>query len=277
MESLIEWLPVISALAITGACAGVLAGLLGVGGGIVIVPVLYLIFQALGIPPATAMLVATGTSLMTIIPTSISSARAHHSRDNVDFTLVKRWILPMLMGVLLGSFIATRVGGVVLTAVFGTIAILVALNMLFRANASAFAEKLPGPAGQFGLSGFIGFFSVMMGIGGGTLGVPTLSAFNYPAHRAVGTAALFGLVIALPGALVLLLLGQTPSDAPQGTYGLVNIPGFLVIIPLTTLFAPLGVKLGAKLDGVKLKQVFAIFLILVGTRMLWQTLSSFQA
>lgn len=270
-----EWLPIILALLCTGLVAGVLAGLLGVGGGIVIVPVLYLVFQSLGIDPATAMLVATGTSLMTIIPTSISSARAHHKRGNVDMVLLKRWLPSMLVGVLIGSWIATRVNGLVLTGIFGTIAILVALNMLFRASAPPLYDELPGNLIQRTLGGAIGFFSVMMGIGGGTLGVPTMTAFNLAAHRAVGTAALFGLVIALPGTLMMLFASTTPPSAPEGTFGLVNLPGFLVIVPMTTMMAPVGVLLGSKLDGSSLKKIFAVFLILVGSRMIWQTLSAF--
>lgn len=269
-----QWLPILLALLVTGTLAGVLAGLLGVGGGIVIVPVLYLIFQSLGIDPSTAMLVATGTSLMTIVPTSMSSARAHHRRGNVDIALLKRWIAPMLVGVFLGSLIATRVNGLVLTGLFGCIAILVALNMMFRASATPLRNQLPGLVGQSSMGAAIGFFSVMMGIGGGTLGVPTMTAFNVATHRAVGTAALFGLVIALPGTLMMLFSAATPVAAPPGTFGMVNIPGFLVIVPMTTLLAPVGVKLGAKLDGASLKKVFAVFLILVGTRMLYQTLTA---
>lgn len=275
MELITEWMPIILALLATGVLAGVLAGLLGVGGGIVIVPVLYLIFQSLGINGNTAMLVATGTSLMTIIPTSISSARAHHKRGNVDMLLLKRWLPAMLIGVLVGSYIATRVEGFVLTGIFGSIAILVALNMLFRASAPAVYSSLPRLPMQMGLSTGIGFFSVMMGIGGGTLGVPTMTAFNVAAHRAVGTAALFGLVIAVPGTLMMLFATASPADAPAGTFGLVNLPGFLVIVPMTTLFAPVGVKLGAMLDGAGLKKIFASFLILVGSRMLWQTSTAF--
>ncbi|TGD74601.1 sulfite exporter TauE/SafE family protein [Mangrovimicrobium sediminis] len=266
-----EWLPVILALLLTGAIAGVLAGLLGVGGGIVIVPVLYLVFQSLGMEPGSAMLVATGTSLLTIIPTSISSARAHHARGNVDTALLRLWVAPMVIAVICGSLLAARSGGLLLTAIFGTVAILVALNMLLRANAPAVFQSLPGVPGQMGMAGGIGFFSVMMGIGGGTLGVPTMTLCNVPTHRAVGTAAVFGLVIAVPGALVMLLQGVTPADAPAGTLGLVNLPGFAVIVPMTTLMAPLGVRLGAKLDGATLKRVFAVFLIIVGVRMLWQT------
>ncbi|MEE4661341.1 MAG: sulfite exporter TauE/SafE family protein [Halieaceae bacterium] len=266
-----ELLPVGLALLATGVIAGILAGLLGVGGGIVIVPVLYLVFQSLGVSPATAILVATGTSLMTIIPTSISSSRAHHGRGNVDFALIRLWALPMVLAVLAGSYLATRVDGRVLSGLFGSVAILVALNMLFRANAAALRDRLPAAPGQVVLASVIGFISVMMGIGGGTLGVPTLTAFNVAPHRAVGTAAVLGLLIALPGAGMLLLGGATPADAPQGTFGLVNLPGFALIVPMTTLMAPVGVRIGAKLDGASLKRVFALFLILVGSRMIWQT------
>jgi len=271
MALVAEWLPVILALVATGAIAGVLAGLLGVGGGIVVVPVLFLVFQSLGMSAATAMLVATGTSLLTIIPTSISSVRAHHARGNVDTALLKLWALPMILAVICGSLVATRAGGLVLTAIFGSIAIIVALNMLFRANAPAVFSQLPPAPGQVAMAGGIGFFSVMMGIGGGTLGVPTMTLCNVPTHRAVGTAAVFGLLIAVPGALVMLFGGTTPADAPAGTFGLANLPGFALIVPMTTLMAPVGVRLGAKLDGATLKRVFAVFLIIVGTRMLWQT------
>ncbi len=270
---LMDLLPVALALLATGVVAGVLAGLLGVGGGIVIVPVLYLVLQSLGVSPATAILVATGTSLMTIIPTSISSSRAHHARGNVDFGLIRLWALPMIAAVLAGSFLATRANGLVLSGLFGVVAILVALNMLFRTNAPPLRESLPAAPGQMLMAGVIGFISVMMGIGGGTLGVPTLTACNVAAHRAVGTAAVLGLLIAVPGALMLLLGGATPMDAPEGTFGLVNLPGFALIVPMTTLMAPVGVRIGAKLDGAALKRVFALFLILVGSRMIWQTLS----
>ena len=109
-----------------------------------------------------------------------------------------------------------------------------------------------------------------MGICGGTLGVTAMTAYNVVAHRAVGTAALFGLVIALPGALLMLVLPETPADAPIGTFGAVNLPGFLAIVPMTMLFAPLGVKIGSGLSGVTLKKIFSVFLLVVGGRMLWQ-------
>ncbi|MDQ4424100.1 MAG: sulfite exporter TauE/SafE family protein [Thalassolituus sp.] len=260
----------IFALIVTGISAGLLAGLLGVGGGIVIVPVLYFLFQGFGVSADSAMLVATATSLATIIPTSISSIRSHHRLGNVDSDLFKRWSLFILVGVLAGSWLVTRADGDWLTILFGIIATLAALNMLFRTGKPALFAELPSSGGQAVMGSLIGFFSAMVGIGGGTLSVPLLTLFNYPAHRAVGTAAAIGLIIALPGALVMLLLGSTPEDAPAGTFGLVNLIGFICIVPLTVLFAPLGARLASSLDAGLLKKIFAVVLLFTGLRMLVQ-------
>lgn len=258
------------ALIATGIFAGILAGLLGVGGGIVIVPVLFFLFQGFGVSPESAMVIATATSLATIVPTSISSIRSHSQKGNVDFDLLKRWAVFILIGVLMGSWLVTRVDGSLLTVLFGVIAVLAALNMLFRTGKSALYQKLPGRVGQGIMGASVGFFSSMVGIGGGTISVPLLTLYNYPAHKAVGTAAAIGLIISLPGALTMLTLGTTPADAPVGTFGFVNVFGFLCIVPLTVLFAPVGASLAAKLDAGKLKKIFAMVLLITGLRMLVQ-------
>lgn len=270
MEFIVNTIPTLLALVGTGIFAGILAGLLGVGGGIVIVPVLFFLFQSFGVSAESAMLVATATSLATIVPTSISSIRSHQQKGNVDFGLLKRWAVFILAGVLVGSWLVTWVDGRWLTVMFGVIATLSALNMLFRTGKSALFQQLPGQAGQSVMGTSIGFFSAMVGIGGGTLSVPLLTLYNYPAHKAVGTAAAIGLIISLPAALTLLLLGRTPDDAPGGTFGLVNLLGFVCIVPLTVLFAPVGASLAAKLDAAKLKKVFAVVLLITGLRMLLQ-------
>lgn len=258
------------ALVTTGIFAGILAGLLGVGGGIVIVPVLFFLFQSFGISPDSAMLVATATSLATIVPTSISSMRSHQQKGNVDFELLKRWSVYILFGVLAGSWLVTQVDGTLLTLLFGVIATLSALNMLLRTGKSAVFQQLPNKAGQSVMGTSIGIFSAMVGIGGGTISVPLLTLYNYPAHKAVGTAAAIGLIISLPGAVTMLVVGETPMDAPVGTFGLVNVIGFVCIVPLTVLFAPVGASLAAKLDAGKLKKVFSVVLLFTGLRMLAQ-------
>jgi len=270
IEFLTSNLSTLLALVATGIFAGILAGLLGVGGGIVIVPVLFFLFQSFGVSAESAMLVATATSLATIIPTSVSSIRSHHNKGNVDFELLKRWAAFILVGVVAGSWLVTRVDGSLLTMLFGLVATLSALNMLFRTGKSAAFEQLPNAAGQKTMATFIGFFSSMVGIGGGTMSVPLLTLYNYPAHKAVGTAAAIGLIISLPSTLTMLAFGSTPSDAPAGTFGLVNIIGFICIVPLTVLFAPVGAALAAKLDGAMLKKVFGIVLLVTGVRMLLQ-------
>jgi uncharacterized protein len=272
MQLILDNLPTILALATTGVFAGLLAGLLGVGGGIVIVPVLYFLFQGFGVSPASAMLIATATSLATIIPTSLSSIRAHRQKGNVDFELLKFWAGFILLGVLLGSALVTFMGGQWLSVVFGVVACLSALNMLFRTGKAALVDTLPGATGQSILATCIGFFSAMVGIGGGTLSVPILTSCNYPAHKAVGTAAAIGLLISVPAAFTMLVFGTTPADAPALTFGLVNIIGFVCIVPLTVLFAPLGAKLAASMDANKLKKVFAVVLLITGGRMLLQSL-----
>lgn len=270
IEFLSNNISTLMALVATGAFAGILAGLLGVGGGIVIVPVLFFVFQGFGVSPESAMVIATATSLATIIPTSISSIRSHNKKGNVDFDLLKRWAVFIFIGVLVGSWLVTRVNGTWLTGLFGIIATLSALNMLFRTGKSALFQSLPGKAGQATMSTSIGFFSSMVGIGGGTISVPLLTLYNYPAHKAVGTAAAIGLIISLPGAATMLILGHSPADAPAGTFGLVNLVAFLCIVPLTVLFAPVGASLAAKLDAKKLKKVFSVVLLITGIRMLLQ-------
>lgn len=269
MDLLLNNLPTLAALIGTGIVAGLLAGLLGVGGGIVIVPILYFLFQAFGVSADSAMVIATATSLATIVPTSVSSIRAHRKKGNVDFSLLKIWGPFILLGVLVGSYLVTRVDGELLTTLFGIIATLSALNMLFGSKTPLF-QNLPGTAGQAGMGTSVGLFSSLVGIGGGTLTVPMLTFCNYPAHRAVGTAAAVGLIISLPAAITMLIVGQTPTDAPIGTIGLVNLVGFVCIVPLTVLFAPIGANLGSKLDAAKLKKVFAAVLMITGIRMLSQ-------
>jgi uncharacterized membrane protein YfcA len=262
----------IIALIGTGAFAGFLAGLLGVGGGIVIVPVLFFLFQSFGVSSQSAMSVATATSLATIIPTSISSILSHHKKGNVDFQILSRWAVFIIFGVLFGSMLVTRIHGIWLTTLFGIIAILSAMNMLFSKGKSLRSYPLPGKAGQIVISSSIGFFSAMVGIGGGTLSVPLLTRFNYPTHKSVGTASAIGFLISFPGAIILLIFGNTPQDAPFGSLVLVNLPGFFLIVPLTILFAPVGVSLASKLDAVKLKKVFSVVLLITGLRMLAQVL-----
>ena len=257
------------ALLATGLAAGIIAGLLGVGGGIVIVPVLYYMFTGLGIDQGVLMHVAVGTSLATILATGTSSARAHWKRGSVDTDLLKRWWWAIALGVLAGASLAGNISGGALTLVFGVVALVVSANMLLRKEGAALAQKLPGTPLKEVIGFLIGGISVMMGIGGGTLGVPTLTLFNYPIRKAVGTAAAIGLIIAVPGTLMSVWFGWGVEGRPPFSLGYVNLIGFALIIPASTYAAPIGARIAHAIDPAKLKLVFALFLGFTGCRMIY--------
>ena len=256
-------------LVATGAVAGVLAGLLGVGGGIVIVPVLFWLFEALGVPDAAAMHVAVATSLATIIPTSISSARSHHRRGAIDPALLKSWAPVIFIGALIGGLLSKVIDSEGLTAIFGTIALLVSINMAMPGKI-VLADDLPkGPVARGLVPGFIGVFSALMGIGGGTLSVPTLTAFSFPVHRAVGTAAAFGLVIAVPAVAGFIWAGLGVGLRPPYSLGYVSVPAAVLIFSASVFTAPIGSRIAHSLDPARLKLAFAAFLFLSSLKMLW--------
>ncbi len=265
-------LPFALALLGTGAAAGVLAGLLGVGGGIVIVPVLYLIFPAFDVPESVRMHLAVGTSLATIVPTGLVSAQSHWKRGGVDFSLVRQLGPWIVVGVAIGIAVGTNVGSDILKSVFAGVALLVALHMGLGKDGWALSQSLPRWPGRALMGLWIGGFSVVMGIGGGTLGVPTLSAFGVQIRRAVGTAAAFGPVIALPGVLGFIISGFGHPDLPAFSLGYANLLAFAVIVPSTIAFAPLGAKLAHTIPPGFLRRAFAAFLFLTACRMGWAVL-----
>lgn len=252
--------------------AGIVAGLLGVGGGIVIVPVLFWLFTLTNFPAELSMHMAVATSLATIITTSISSMRAHHKRGAVDFELLRRWAPALGIGALAGGLAARFFEPAVLTGIFGVVGLLVALN-LFIPKTLVISEHLPGWVTQTGIAGVIGFVSSLMGIGGGTLGVPTLAAFSYPIHRAVGTASAFGLVIAVPAVIGFIVSGWDVPGRPPLSLGYVSLVATAIILPFTTFFAPMGARLAHALAPIWVKRAFAIFLMLTAIKMLSNALS----
>lgn len=256
-------------LMLTGIIAGLMAGLLGVGGGIVIVPVLYHLFTFLGIDEAVRMHVAVGTSLATIIPTSIISSRAHFKRGSLDAGILRKLIPGVIVGVVIGAIVSGFVDGEVLTAVFAVIALLVALNMAFKKEGFSLRDGLPGAAGSGALGVLIGGISTLMGIGGGTLSVPILSAMRVPMINAVGTGAALGLVISVPGAIGFVINGIGVDARPPLTIGYVNLIGLALIIPATMLMAPVGARLAHAINANLLKQLFALFLLITSLRMFY--------
>lgn len=253
--------------------AGTLAGLLGVGGGIVIVPVLYWLTEVALLPVAddVALHFAMATSLLTIIPTSISSARAFHKKGSIDIKLFRSWAPFMAIGALIGGWLAANIDADALSGVFGCIALLVTINML-NPHSIILADAPPTSLrAQAAIAGPIGTFSAMMGIGGGTLSVPAMTLLSFPVHKAVGTAALFGLVIAVPGIMGYAAAGQYISGLLRYSIGYINVPAALIISTATFIFAPQGVKIAHRLNARGLKIAFALFLGISGVKMLSET------
>jgi uncharacterized membrane protein YfcA len=260
----------IAGLLVTGLAAGVLAGLLGVGGGIVIVPVLYNVLAILDVPEEVRMHVAVGTSLATIAPTAVASARAHARRGAVDASLVRTWAPYIGGGAIIGVVGANLVDGRSLSLVFGFVALLVAADLVrprtVQGDATSSRQPLAQPwAGLVAM--VIGFFSAMMGIGGGTLTVPILSYLKFPIHRAIGTSAVFGLIIALPAGLGYVIGGWGKPGLPPGNAGYVNLIGFALIAMVTFISAPWGSRLAHALSGPILRWAFALFLAATALRM----------
>lgn len=272
-EFLINLLPIIGILAVAGLCAGFLAGLLGIGGGIIFVPVYYFVFISFfKLDPSIAIVLATSTSLATMIPTSASSCISHFKKGNVDVTLLKRWLPFLILGVIVGCLCSSRYGGTWLTILFGTILLLSACNMMFFAKSKGMFNELPSNYIQYIIALLISSVSVMLGIGGGTLTVPTLSLFKYDTKKAIGTASTIGLIICLPGAVTTLISDITSNysvaNAPFLTVGHICFLAVICIIPFSMATAPFGVMVNKKIPNHIIKRIYAVLLVFTSIKML---------
>ena len=260
-------LPFIMALAVSGILSGFLAGLLGVGGGIIVVPVLYHVLLSLGFSQDIIMHVSVATSLAIIIPTGWRSYVAHKRNNAVDESLLRKWLMPTLIGSALGAIIAGLISGFYLTLFFATIALLVCINLLMSNENFRIGKELPTGILSYNIPLFVGSFSSMLGIGGGTFNVSIMSLFGMPIHKAVGTSAGLGFFLSIPGTLFFILTGFYISDLPPGSLGYVNLLGLVLIAPLASISAPLGAKYAHSLPKKILTRIFAIFLFLTSIRM----------
>ncbi|MGE4552138.1 MAG: sulfite exporter TauE/SafE family protein [Desulfovibrionaceae bacterium] len=256
---------------VLGAVAGILAGLLGIGGGLVIVPMLVVTFGVQGIQTPYLMQVALATSLASIIFTSTSSMLAHHRRGAVLWPVFKAIAPGILIGAYLGSLLVSVVPSDGLKAVF-VIFVYYAAVQMFRNKKPKPTRHLPGFVGMTGAGGVIGAFSSLVGIGGGTLCVPFLVWCNVVVHQAIGTAAAVGLPIALAATLGNITHGLGVAGRPEYCLGFVYIPALVGIVVMSVFTAPLGAKLAHSLPVGKLKRVFACLLVAVATKMLWSLL-----
>jgi len=261
------------ALIAAGLAAGFVGGLFGVGGGVVIVPALYLVMGAAGVDESVRMHVSVGTSLSTIIATSWRSLAAHRKAGAVDAAILRAWIPWISLGAIFGAGVAGLVDNQTLMIVFGAGLLLVAAQMgLASPNWRAFAAMPTGLARAL-VAGAIGVVSAMMGIGGGAFGVTVMTLCGRPIHQAVATASGFGAAIALPAALGFIIAGWGREGLPWGSLGYINLPGFLVLALLTAIAAPIGARLAHRLNQVLLKRAFAILLAITALNMLREAFS----
>ena len=264
----------LTVLAIAAAVAGFMAGLLGVGGGIIMVPALYYAFTVLDFDIVTRMHLAVGTSLAIIIPTSIISTLTHREHDAVDFNMVKSFGIFILIGVFFGTFLAVNLKTPALVLFFSIFAFMVGLFFIFL------REKLVDNPKQISnliknISGIlIGFISIPLGIGGGSLMGPFMRTFGYDIRKSIGTAAAVGFLIAVTGTITMITGGKIIDNVNTPfSLGYINLLGFIVFVPVTMIMARLGAKAVYKIDKKILSKIFGTFLILVSIRSFLEYLS----
>jgi uncharacterized membrane protein YfcA len=271
--TLVGYWPFVLGLMATGVVSGIAAGLLGIGGGAIIVPALGNALLLLGYDADVVQHVAVGTSLAIIIPTGIMSARSHYKRGALDLKVLRLWTPFIVAGTFIGGLMAGLFSGDVLRIVFAVMAFVIAANIVF-AFQTRLMGHLHGSAATHRISGFVvGYISSLMGIGGGSLTVPTLVAFGATMHAAVGTSAAIGVAIAVSGTLGFIISGWGETGLPPLSLGYINLVALVLVAVLAAACAPLGAALAHRLDQKTLKYVFAAFLVLVGLNMLWKVLA----
>ena len=251
------------ALAAAGAASGFLAGLFGVGGGAITVPVVDQFLAWLGYDADIRLHVALGTSLAVIVPTAWRSFASHRARGAVDLELLRSWLVAVPAGTLAASAVAGLVSGAALRLIFVTIAFLVAMKLVFRLDRVRLGDEIPhGPIRQ-GAGALIGFTAGLMGVGGGVMSNTFMTLYGRPIHNAVATSAGTGVLIAVPGMLGYMAAGFGTPGLPPWSVGYVNLPAVAIVTPLSLLVAPLGVRLAHGATKRQLEVAFGLFLLLV--------------
>lgn len=266
-----DWAVFLCAFATLGAAAGFMAGLLGVGGGIILVPGLYFLLAFLGYESDVLMHVAVGTSLAIIVPTGFSSARSHWKKGSVDMSLVKNIGIGIVIGVVVGTITADILPGQTLKMIFASALIVLCGLMFVNPQKFSLFPKVPPQPFSGLVGGVIGSLSTLIGIGGASISVPFMSMCKVPIRKAIGSASAMGLVISVPAALGFIVIGLEEAGRPPLSLGFVNMPAWALIIPISVMIAPLGAKAAHKISVEKLRKVFAVFMVIVALRM-WHSL-----
>ena len=273
VTAVLAYWPFVLGLMATGIVSGIAAGLLGIGGGAIIVPALSTALLLLGYDADVVQHVAVGTSLAIIIPTGIMSARAHYRRGALDLKVLRLWAPFIVAGTFIGGLMAGLFSGDVLRMVFAVMAFIIAGNIVFGLQTKLMGH-LNGSGLTHRISAFVvGYISSLMGIGGGSLTVPTLVAFGATMHAAVGTSAAIGVAIALSGTLGFIISGWGVAGLPPLSLGYINLVALVLVAVLAAICAPLGAALAHRMDQKTLKYVFAAFLVAVGLNMLWKVIA----
>lgn len=272
MPGYVELLALVVTLCAAGAVAGLTSGLFGNGGGFVVVPALLAVLPLFNESDATLVYVAIGTSLATIVVSSARSVQAHHARGAVDFAVLRDWAIWLVIGVVIGLWIASVTDGRRLIAVFAAGVLLYSLYFLFPNALNGLKPRVSMPSGAIkaSLASFLGGFSALLGIGGGTITVVTMVICNRSVHQAVATAAGVGFIIALPGTIGFLWMGLGVENLPWGSVGYVNAPALVAICALSILTAPVGARWAHSLDEHRLKRLFGVYLVLVSFSMFYK-------
>ena len=263
------WAPVVLTLVATGGFAGVLAGLFGVGGGAIFVPVLYHTFIGLDVDPAIAMHLSIGTSLAIIVPTSLRSLAAHRLHDAVDMNLLREWVIAVPLGVVAGALIAAAASAGELKVIFAGIAFLLGIKMIIGKLPLQLGTDLPGLAGRSVAGVVIGILSSLMGIGGGVLNNTFMSAYGRSMHQAVATSSGVGVLIAIPGLIAYAVVGWGDPRLPPFSLGDISLTAALACAPAALLTAPFGARLAHRLSKRQLELGFGLFLMSVALQFVW--------
>jgi uncharacterized protein len=255
-----------AALAAAGACTGVLAGLFGVGGGTVVVPVLYEVFGLYGVPDEIRMPLCVGTSLAVIVPTSISSFLGHYRKGAVDIGVLRAWTVPIIVGVGIGIFAGSVAKPILFKIVFIAVSLFLAVRLLAGKDKWRLGEELPNTASMTGYGLIIGSSASLMGIGGGLVANVVLSLYKFPIHAAIATASGVGLIVSIPGALGYVATGWGQPNLPPLSLGYVSLIGFALLTPLSLITVRYGVSLAHQLNKRQMELALSAYLIFISLR-----------
>ena len=267
-----SFLPLILILLVAAAAAGFLAGLFGIGGGAIFVPVLYQTFEALGISHEVTMHLAIGTSVAIIVPTSLRSLASHWKRDAVDWPLLKEWTVAVPLGAVAGALLAAAISSEALRAIFAILAFGLGLKMMLGRSEFSLGSDLPGLAGRSAAGLTIGLLSSLMGIGGGVLNNTFMTLYGRSMIQAVATSAGVGVLISIPGLFSYVVGGWNDPLLPVWSLGFVNLAALLTVAPASILVVPLGAALAHRLTRRQMEIGFGLFLLIAAARFAYSLL-----